>query len=295
MMRQYGGGGNDWTVAHDGNGNWVRVNQRTGDVQPFQLGAQQGQGQVLLNPGDPQRARYNIPNDGRTWQIDQKTGKAEPIAGNAQPYEQEAGVRKEFETNEAVKQYRQSATAYDQMVQSANAGTGAGDVSLIYQYMKMLDPGSAVREGEFALAGQTQGVPDRIVGLYNNLVNGQRLSDNQRSQFVNLGGALQQSRYAQVNQQADFYRNVARSKGIDPKLAVNLPEYKYEKWEPPIDPATGQRRAHTGQETDPERAPTHAGSSRSNPLELPNKGAANRLPKGTWVIIKGDPDIYQVE
>ncbi len=61
--------------------------------------------------------------------------------------------------------------------------TAAGDMALIFNYMKMLDPGSTVREGEFANAQNAGGVDDKIVSMYNNIINGQRLTETQRADF----------------------------------------------------------------------------------------------------------------
>ena len=41
--------------------------------------------------------------------------------------------------------------------------SGASDIALLYGYMKVLDPGSTVREGEFATASNAGGIPDKIV------------------------------------------------------------------------------------------------------------------------------------
>ena len=50
--------------------------------------------------------------------------------------------------------------------------------------MKVLDPGSTVREGEFANAQNAAGVPDRIRNLFNNWSKGQRLDEKQRQDFI---------------------------------------------------------------------------------------------------------------
>ena len=65
----------------------------------------------------------------------------------------------------------------------ASEQTAAGDIALIFNYMKMLDPGSVVREGEFATAQNAGGVDDRIVNSYNKLLTGERLNPKQRLSF----------------------------------------------------------------------------------------------------------------
>lgn len=67
---------------------------------------------------------------------------------------------------------------------SSGKSSAAGDMSLIFQYMKLLDPGSTVREGEQAQAEQARGVPDTIRNLYNKAVRGEKLTPEQRDDFA---------------------------------------------------------------------------------------------------------------
>jgi hypothetical protein len=62
--------------------------------------------------------------------------------------------------------------------------TAAGDMALIFAFMKMLDPGSTVREGEFATAQNTTGIPGRITNAYNRALTGGRLNKDQKKEFT---------------------------------------------------------------------------------------------------------------
>jgi len=59
-----------------------------------------------------------------------------------------------------------------------------GDIGLIFNFMKSIDPTSTVREGEFATAAQTGGIADTVRNTYNKLLEGTRLTDNQRLAFL---------------------------------------------------------------------------------------------------------------
>ena len=72
----------------------------------------------------------------------------------------------------------------------ATEDTAAGDLALIFNYMKMLDPGSVVREGEFATAQNTAGVPDRVLNSYNRALEGTRLNPKQRKEFTKQAESL---------------------------------------------------------------------------------------------------------
>lgn len=98
----------------------------------------------------------------------------------------EGKFRKEY--SDQTKGYQEVKSAYGRVL--ASQETAAGDLALIFNYMKMLDPGSVVREGEFATAQNAAGVPDRIKNLYNNLNKGERLNPEQRKMFGKQAEAL---------------------------------------------------------------------------------------------------------
>lgn len=98
--------------------------------------------------------------------------------------------------------------------------TAAGDLSLIFNYMKMLDPGSVVREGEFATAQNTAGVPERVRNTYNRLMTGERLSPNQRQNFKQQAGDVFVSQQRQQNLLEDQFRGLAGRSGLRPDNVV---------------------------------------------------------------------------
>jgi len=80
--------------------------------------------------------------------------------------------------------------AFGRIEVSAEDPSPAGDLSLIFNYMKMLDPGSTVREGEFATAAGAASVPERFKGAYKKVVSGEMLTTGQRKDFVNRAKGL---------------------------------------------------------------------------------------------------------
>jgi hypothetical protein len=93
--------------------------------------------------------------------------------------EMETKLRSEY--NNQTKTYQDVKASYGNILASDN--NAVGDLSLIFGYMKMLDPGSVVREGEFANAQNATGVPSRITNMYNKILTGERLSKSQREAF----------------------------------------------------------------------------------------------------------------
>lgn len=95
-------------------------------------------------------------------------------------FDMEKALRSDY--NKLTGEFFKVQDAY-RRVQAAQSNA-AGDLSLIFSFMKMLDPGSVVREGEFANAQNAAGVPDRVQNIYNNLMSGERLNENQRKAFI---------------------------------------------------------------------------------------------------------------
>lgn len=128
----------------------------------------------------------------------------------------EVNLRREFNNRQEVKDFRTVQSAYNSVQAAARNPSAAGDLSLIFAYMKILDPGSVVREQEFANAQNAAGVPDRIRNLYNRALNGQRLNPNQRNDFLNQANNLFQTRQQTYRGIENEYRGYAESYGVSP-------------------------------------------------------------------------------
>jgi hypothetical protein len=138
-------------------------------------------------------------------------------SGEAEKFKVISGLRDDYQKES--KNFQTVHEAYQRLLQSAKNPSGAGDISLIFGYMRMLDPSSTVREGEFATAQNAGTVPQTILSMYNQmLVNGQRLDPAVRQDFVTRAGMLY-SPELQTQQQRDaFYAKNAQEFGIDPGL-----------------------------------------------------------------------------
>jgi hypothetical protein len=97
-------------------------------------------------------------------------------------------LRKDIAT--AGKSFELVRAANNRIKRTGNKGTPASDISLVFNFMKMNDPGSTVREGEFATAQNAEGVPGRIVNMYNQLLEGTRLNPDQRLDFMSQSEGL---------------------------------------------------------------------------------------------------------
>jgi len=125
----------------------------------------------------------------------------------------EKGLRGEF--NKLIAPYQMVNQAYGRVKVSAKNPSAAGDLSLIFNYMKMLDPGSTIREGEFATAQNSTSVPGRIQARYNQLMNGERLAVDQRVDFVDRADSLYQAAKDNAAKTAQAYTLISTKAGVD--------------------------------------------------------------------------------
>lgn len=127
-------------------------------------------------------------------------------------------------TNELADDFRTENKEFDSAFTSfrkvTNAATkpdptGADDIALIFGFMKVLDPNSVVREGEFATAQNSGSVPQSILAVYNQVLSGQRLTVDQRKNFLNAAQD-QFSPYVELrNRLEDRYTNRASDLNVN--------------------------------------------------------------------------------
>jgi len=128
------------------------------------------------------------------------------------------GVRKEF--TKLSGDFIKIRDAFKKVQRSGADPTAAGDLALIFNFMKILDPGSVVRESEFATAQNSGSVPSRIRAQYNKILRGERLDDIQRKDFVDRSKQLfEGQRTSQIALEKSF-NTLATSQGMKPEDVV---------------------------------------------------------------------------
>ena len=134
--------------------------------------------------------------------------------------EAERNFRNEY--NDRTKVYQDVKASYGRVLSSDDSAVG--DLSLIFGYMKMLDPGSVVREGEFATAQNAAGVPERVMNTYNRIVNGERLSGDQRKAFKGQAERLFKQAGQQEAQVRSGIERIAKDYGLNTANIFYTPE-----------------------------------------------------------------------
>lgn len=113
--------------------------------------------------------------------------------------------------------------------------SAADDMALIYGFMKMQDPGSTVREGEYAQAEQTRGIPEHIRAMYNKAKDGEKLSPQQRKEFITTAESLRKAQIQRQGETHKQYSDTASRYSLDPVQAFgDAPQVSEIK--PQIDP-----------------------------------------------------------
>lgn len=201
--------------------------QRAAQLFPTQLQASQAgarydtaraAGQAPIQPAeqaaiDSQRASR------ASTEAYQRARLAQGASGNAmtargQTFTREAQLRDDFRQDS--KNFAVVRDAYGRIRQAATSATGPGDISLLYAYMRILDPGSTVREGEFATAANAGGVAETVRNMYNRVLRGERLTSGVRAQFVTEANRIFSQASDDHNKMKSWYRETSARSGVNP-------------------------------------------------------------------------------
>lgn len=132
-----------------------------------------------------------------------------------------ANIEKSYRDDFArdTKPFREVALGWGR-VQASNAlkdPTGTNDIALLYGYMKMLDPGSVVREGEFATAAAAGGPAAKYANLYDWVVKGNKLTPEVRRQMVQQAKGLYDSAKVGYDATTRQFKDMAVRSRVDPR------------------------------------------------------------------------------
>jgi hypothetical protein len=111
-------------------------------------------------------------------------------------------------------------SAYGQVLEGLKKANAIGDLAAATKIMKLLDPGSVVRESELALAMQAGGLLDRVANYATNIKEGTKLSPAQRKEFAALSDALFSVSLNAFNEKRGQYSNLAEEYGFDTKRVI---------------------------------------------------------------------------
>ena len=136
----------------------------------------------------------------------------------------EMGMRKELESD--LKNPTIVADMYKKVEAAARNPSAPNDLALIFAYMKILDPGSVVREQEFANAQNAAGIPDRVRNAYNRALSGEMLNPDQRREFLASAKRIADVAQQDITSQTQRQQDIAEQYGYDPFRSTGRPDFR---------------------------------------------------------------------
>ena len=133
-------------------------------------------------------------------------------------------LRGDFRSEPIYKNHQDTESAHRQISSSLKMGSPASDLAAATKIMKILDPGSVVRESELAMAMAAVGVEDKIVNAIPMLLSGQKLTPTQRKDFQNLADKLYNESTKQYKAKRFEYENIAERNGLNAPDVVGSDE-----------------------------------------------------------------------
>jgi len=132
----------------------------------------------------------------------------------------ETDLRKEYSGLPAIKEFSTVQTAHKQVINALNNPSAANDLAAATKFMKLLDPGSVVRESELGMALAATGVLDRAGNYINTLQNGKTLTQSQVKDFKKISADMYEAA-KQVQQRIDKdYKQKAETYKLRPEMIV---------------------------------------------------------------------------
>ena len=131
-------------------------------------------------------------------------------------FKNERDLRNDFSGLPTVKAFNEVQGAHDQIKTAITKQSPAGDLAAATKIMKLLDPGSVVRESELTMAMKASGALDRLENYANMTISGHKLTPKQRQDFGELADQLYGAAAERYDATANEYRGIASDYQLNP-------------------------------------------------------------------------------
>lgn len=200
--------------------------------QAYNLGAGEKRmvgGQVVAE-GAPKLPEWAIPGPDGNMQINPQyldMKKQIAAAGRSQTntnvfnntkddFKNERDLRNDFAGLPTTKAFNEVQSAYDQINVAIKKQSPAGDLAAATKIMKILDPGSVVRESELGMAMAATGALDRVQNYAEMTMKGTKLTPKQRQDFGELANQLYGAASGRYDDSVKEYQGVAKDYNLNP-------------------------------------------------------------------------------
>ncbi len=143
-----------------------------------------------------------------------KEAKEEKKSGHDR-YKRSVDIRKELSNNPSFKNARETDGRLSQVDELMKNPGGVSDEAILVMYQKALDPGSVVREGEFARTAEGQALLSRVDTIMQSYMKGNRMTPELRNQVVGTMRALRDGNRVQLQKILVPYEREIRDYQLD--------------------------------------------------------------------------------
>jgi hypothetical protein len=149
-----------------------------------------------------------------TYQKDIASVESDRLKEVANKKKTASSLRKEFSKETNSVGFLNAQKSYDTAIKAPK--TGAGDLTIIYSYIKSLDPTSVVREGEINLTKAAESVPNNILTAYQRAKEGKVMSDELRGEMIDNLAMMYNERAEKQKELNALYSGLAVDQGVEP-------------------------------------------------------------------------------
>ena len=132
-------------------------------------------------------------------------------------------LRGDFRSEPIYKAHQEVQSAHAQITQALRSASPAGDLAGATKLMKILDPGSVVRESELGMAMAASGLFDRAQFYAQNVMSGTKLTPSQRADFQQLADKLAAESAKAYNAKQSEYGQIAKRNGLPLEDVIGTP------------------------------------------------------------------------
>jgi len=161
------------------------------------------------------------------FQLEQKSAVAPKVTvdmtGGQKGFDNEMSLKKSFAAEPVYKAYGEMQSAYGQITDSLKSNSPAGDLAAATKFMKLLDPGSVVRESELGMAMAASGALDRARNYAELRISGKKLTPDQRKDFQDLSDKLFSTATTAYNAKRGEYEQMGNAYKLDANRALGAP------------------------------------------------------------------------
>jgi hypothetical protein len=203
----------------------VGENERVFEVNPF-TGAR-----TQVADAQP---KQNLTTDYNNWVLAGKPGTFQSwLSESKKPlvvmnqgqkgFENTTDLKKQFGGEPIYKEFAGMDTAYKQVTSAIKENSPIGDTAAATKIMKLLDPGSVVRETELGMAMAATGKMDRLKNYMDLYISGRKLTDSQRTEFQSLANQLYNAAAVAYNEKRGEYEQIGKGFNLNTDLALGKP------------------------------------------------------------------------